>query len=190
MEAAPAADYAVRLRDRGMSAQDIADASRVAVTLVRRLLRPPGRRPQQIARTTAEAILGIPLPAVRDPVPLAGRGMVDAAPAAAQLAELAENGWPATVLATGLCVNPRTVAAVRDGRHQRISIAIDQRVRRLHAKLLPLDPVAAGVRRTDAARTRTRAQHRAAAAQRSGTVEPAAADTSKPATRSPASGPR
>ncbi|MEV8100732.1 hypothetical protein [Kitasatospora sp. NPDC085879] len=41
VDAAPAALRAAVLVRRGMSAQDIADAAGIAVTLVRRLLRPP-----------------------------------------------------------------------------------------------------------------------------------------------------
>nr|WP_179419730.1 hypothetical protein [Streptomyces sp. TLI_235] len=56
-----------------MSALDIADAAGIAVTLVRRLLRPPGRRPARIG-STAEAVLGIPLPGAANPRALACRG--------------------------------------------------------------------------------------------------------------------
>ncbi|MCU7827369.1 hypothetical protein [Kitasatospora sp. DSM 101779] len=71
----PAALRAAVLVRRGMSAQDIADASKIAVTSVRRLLRPPGRRPVRIARSTAEAVLGVPLPR-RDQPPGPGRGQL------------------------------------------------------------------------------------------------------------------
>ncbi|GJF35002.1 hypothetical protein KNE206_77020 [Kitasatospora sp. NE20-6] len=46
----PAATRATVLVRRGMSAQDIADASGISATLVRRLLRPPGRRPPRLLR--------------------------------------------------------------------------------------------------------------------------------------------
>ncbi|MEU6406178.1 hypothetical protein [Streptomyces sp. NPDC046985] len=156
-----AAQHALALRDHGLSAQDIADDSGVAVTLIRRLLRPAARRPVQVSRVTADAVLGIPLPPEQPATPRAGRGQVDAAPAAALLTELAERGWPAARLAARLCVNARTVAAIRDGHHARISIAVDQRVRAQHAQLLPLDPVDAGVRPGDVARVRTWAARRA-----------------------------
>jgi hypothetical protein len=89
--------------------------------------------------------------------------MVDAAPAAWQLTDLAERGWPASRLATRLCVNPHTVSAIRDGRHAQTSIAIAQRIKRLHRELLNIDPVTVGVRPTDAARARNRAARRAGA---------------------------
>lgn len=157
-----AARHVLALRDHGMSAQDIADDSGVAVTLIRRLLRPAASRPAQVSRVTADAVLGIPLPPEQPATPRAGRGQVDAAPAAALLTELAEWGWPAAHLAVRLCVNARTVAAIRDGHHARISIAVDQRVRTQHAQLLPLDPVDAGVRPGDVARVRTWAARRGA----------------------------
>ncbi|MFE9424190.1 hypothetical protein ACFYNO_14625 [Kitasatospora sp. NPDC006697] len=160
VDAGPVARYAAALRERGMSAQDIAGASGVAVTLIRRLLKPPPFHPPQVSQVTADAVLGVLLPPKERPAPLAGRGQVDAAPASGLLVELAERGWPARRLAKGLCVNPRTVASIRDGHYARLSISVDQRIRALHAALLPLDPVAAGVRRGDAARVRTWAQRR------------------------------
>jgi hypothetical protein len=78
-------------------------------------------------------VLGVLLPPEHPLAPLAGRGQVDAAPAAARLTQLAERGWPAGLLAAGLCVNAHTVSAIRDGRYARISIAVDQRIRALHA---------------------------------------------------------
>ncbi|SFY49873.1 hypothetical protein STEPF1_03114 [Streptomyces sp. F-1] len=59
-----AARWAARLREWGMSAQDIADRAGLSVTLVRRVLRTPadGQTVRDIARTSADAILGIPLP--------------------------------------------------------------------------------------------------------------------------------
>ncbi|MCG7523860.1 hypothetical protein MHW47_05280 [Streptomyces sp. OfavH-34-F] len=163
-----AAQHALALRDFGMSAQDIADDSGVAVTLIRRLLRPAARRPVQVSRVTADAVLGIPLPPEQPATPRAGRGQVDADPAAALLTELAERGWPAACLAARLCINARTVAAIRDGRHARISIAVDQRIRTQHAQLLALDPIEAGVRPGDAARVRTWAARRAETSRQRG----------------------
>ncbi|MCM2431062.1 hypothetical protein [Streptomyces sp. RKAG337] len=161
VDAGPAARYAVALRDRGLSAQDIAAASGISVTLVRRLLKPPGLRPVKVSRETSDAVRGVPLPPADSPVPLAGRGRVEAAPAARQLTVLAERGWPARHLAARLCVNEHTVSAIRDGRHAHISIAIDQRIQRLYRELRDSDPVAAGVRPGDAARVRTWAVRRA-----------------------------
>ncbi|MEU1462615.1 hypothetical protein ABZ467_18375 [Streptomyces sp. NPDC005727] len=66
-----AARWAVRLRAQGMSAQDIADRAGLSVTLVPRILRipTPGQTPRDIARASADAILGIPLPHRRSPAP-------------------------------------------------------------------------------------------------------------------------
>ncbi|MEV7180998.1 hypothetical protein [Kitasatospora sp. NPDC093679] len=149
----PAAVRAAVLVRRGMSAQDIADAAGIAVTLVRRLLRTPERRPAQIARSTAEAVLGIPLPR-RDQPPAPGRGLTGAGPAAAVLSELAARGWPATYLAARLGTSTATVAAVRGGFRRRISIALDRRIHSLWLDLAGTTPTAQGIRPSDAARTR------------------------------------
>jgi hypothetical protein len=83
-----------------MSAQDIADFADIAVTLVRRLLQPVDRRPVRISRTTHDAVLGVPLPSPEARSPRGdGLGMVDAAPVASKLADLAQGGWPASHLA-------------------------------------------------------------------------------------------
>jgi hypothetical protein len=153
VDATPAATRAAVLVRRGMSAQDIADASGIAVTLVRRLLRPPERRPARIARSTAEAVLGIPLPGRGQP-PAPGRGLTDAQQAAAVLAELAVQGWPATYLAARLNTSTATIAAVRDGSRRRISVALDQRIHRLRLRLADTTPTVQGIRTSDAARTR------------------------------------
>ncbi|MEU1424986.1 hypothetical protein [Kitasatospora sp. NPDC005751] len=157
VDSAPAAVRAAVLVRRGMSAQDIADASGISVTLIRRLLRTPERRPARIARSTAEAVLGIPLPG-SDRLPTPGRGLTCAHSAAAVLAELAKQGWPATYLAACLDTSAATVAAVRDASRPRISIALNLRVHRLHLRLAGTTPAAQGVRATDAARARARAR--------------------------------
>lgn len=154
VDSASACGYVSLLRDRGMSAQDIADRSGVSVTLVRRLLKQAGLRPGRIARATEEAVLGVPVPAPHQSMLLAGRGLVDASNVTWLLTDLARRGWPASRLARTLRVNPRTVSAIRDGRHARVSLAIERRIRRMYASLAQVDPAEAGVRPGDAARTR------------------------------------
>ncbi|MEW1914322.1 hypothetical protein AB0442_38955 [Kitasatospora sp. NPDC085895] len=145
-----------------MSAQDIADVSGVSVTLVRRLLRPQGVRPVRVSRTTADAVLGVPLlPAQHTVVGAAGRpGLTGAHRAAGLLVELAERGWRAEYLAGRLGVSSRTVAAVRDGTRSRLGIALDLRIRHLYTELAATTPAAAGIPVADAARTRTWALRR------------------------------
>jgi hypothetical protein len=63
-----------------------------------------------------------------------------------------------------LQVIPRTVAAIRDGLHARTTIALSQRVRRLHRELADPTPDSAGVRASDASRARAWAQRRARSA--------------------------
>ncbi|WP_317447506.1 hypothetical protein [Streptomyces collinus] len=156
-----AARWAVRLRGQGMSAQDIADRAGLSVTLVRRVLRTPadGQTVRDIARTTADAILGIPLPHRRTS---GAPGLTDSAEASRLLADLARAGWPATTLAQRLDVNPRTVAEVRDTR-PRLHLDLALRIRRLHRDLISLDPTGYGIDPTDSARTRAAATRRTTA---------------------------
>ncbi|MFE5402748.1 hypothetical protein ACFQ9Z_15460 [Streptomyces sp. NPDC056580] len=88
-----------------MSAQYIADRAGLSVTLVRRVLRTPmhGSTVRDIARTTADAILGIPLPRRHTP---GAPGLTDSTEASRLLADLARAGWPATALAQRLDINP------------------------------------------------------------------------------------
>ncbi|MEU9134135.1 hypothetical protein AB0D08_39740 [Kitasatospora sp. NPDC048540] len=139
VDPAPVAARAAVVVRRGMSAQDIADASGIAVTLIRRLLREPAGRPVRIARGTAEAVLGVALPG-RERPPSPGRGLTCAAAAAAVLAELEARGWTAAYLAARLRTSAATVAAVRDGSRRRITVALDLRVHRLRARLAATDP--------------------------------------------------
>ncbi|ROP44253.1 hypothetical protein [Streptomyces sp. PanSC9] len=143
-----------------MSAQDIADRAGLSVTLVRRVLRTPaqGQAARDIARTTADAILGIPIPARREP---GAPGLTDATEASRLLSDLARAGWPATALAQRLHVSARTVAEVRDKR-PRLHLHLALRIRRLHRDLISLEPAGYGIHPTDIARTRAAADRRTA----------------------------
>ncbi|MEU7429183.1 hypothetical protein [Streptomyces sp. NPDC040750] len=154
----PAARWAVRLRAQGMSAQDIADRAGLSVTLVRRVLRTPadGQTVRDIARTSADAILGIPLPHRRN---TGAPGLTDSAEASRLPADLARAGWPATTLAHRLGVNARTIAEVRDKR-PRLHLDLALRIRRLHRDLISLDPAGYGIHPSDIARTRAAATRR------------------------------
>lgn len=138
-----------------MSAQDIADRAGLSVTLVRRILRVPeqGQAKRDIARTTADAVLGIPLPARRGP---SAPGLTSASVSSRLLADLARAGWPAAVLAQRLGVHARTVAEVREKR-RRLRLDLALRIRGLHRELIGIDPVSQGIRPADAARVRTAA---------------------------------
>ncbi|WP_411093484.1 hypothetical protein [Streptomyces sp. 049-1] len=145
-----------------MSAQDIADSAGLAVTLVRRLLRTAelGQAARPIARTTAAAILGIPLSARSAP---SAPGLTGAANASRLLADLARAGWPATALAARLGVNARSIAEIRDKR-SRLRLELALLIRRLHRELIGLDPVSHGIGPADAARARAAAARRATGA--------------------------
>ncbi|MEU2557222.1 hypothetical protein ACF1GY_37670 [Streptomyces sp. NPDC014684] len=144
-----------------MSAQDIADRAGLSVTLVRRILRTPtdGTTVRDIARTTADAILGIPLPHRRTP---GAPGLTDSVEASRLLADLARAGWPATTLAQCLDINPSTIAEVRDKR-RRLRLDLALRIRSLHRDLIGLDPARHGIHPTDIARTRAAATRRTTA---------------------------
>ncbi|MET9880216.1 hypothetical protein ABZZ36_37250 [Actinacidiphila glaucinigra] len=132
-----------------MAAQDIADASGIYVTLIRRLLRPPAARPGRIARATADAILGIEVPPPNVPNTGSsvggGRGLTDAAHAAAILNALAAAGWPATYLAARLDISTQTIAAIRDHQRPHLRVFLDQNIRRLYPRLAGTTPAAAGI---------------------------------------------
>ncbi|WP_250403763.1 hypothetical protein [Streptomyces cellostaticus] len=144
-----------------MSAQDIADRAGLSVTLIRRVLRTPtqGTTVRNIARTTADAILGIPLPHRRTPD---APGLTDSAEASRLLADLARAGWPATTLALRLGVNARTIAEVRD-RRPRLHLDLALRIRRLHRDLIGRDPASYGIHPADSARSRAAADRRTTA---------------------------
>ncbi|MEU9222559.1 hypothetical protein AB0D47_39410 [Streptomyces sp. NPDC048376] len=145
-----------------MSAQDIADRAGLAVTLVRRLLRTAelGQQARPIARTTATAVLGIPLSARSAP---SAAGLTDAANTSGLLADLARAGWPATALALRLDVNARSIAEIRDKR-SRLRLDLALLIRRLHRELIGLDPVNHGIDPADTARARAAAARRATGA--------------------------
>ncbi|MFD7056940.1 hypothetical protein ACFWBS_53370 [Streptomyces mirabilis] len=155
-----AARWAVRLREQGMSAQDIADRAGLSVTLVRRVLRVPEQSElaRDIARTTADAVLGIPLPPRREP---GAPGLTSSVESSRLLADLARAGWPAAALALRLGVHARTVAEVREKR-PRLRLDLALRIRRLHRELIGIDPVSQGIRPADAARIRASAARRVA----------------------------
>ncbi|MFE6946538.1 hypothetical protein [Streptomyces chartreusis] len=141
-----------------MSAQDIANRAGLSVTLVRRLLRTPEQgQARNIARSTADAVLGIPIPARREP---RAPGLTGSAETSRLLADLARAGWPAPALAQRLGINARTIHEIRDKR-PRLRLDLALRIRRLHRELIGLDPVSQGIRPGDAARARAAAARRA-----------------------------
>ncbi|MGP3691407.1 hypothetical protein ACTVZO_43400 [Streptomyces sp. IBSNAI002] len=154
-----AAAAARRLHRAGLSAADIAEMSGVAVTLVRRLLRPAEARPARIHRTTAEAILGIPPDTVRRPerrLP----GLAEADRAATSLQTLAEHGWPTRFLADHLHTSTQTLAAIRNRERSRLALTLDRRIQRLTPLLLACDPADHGIAAHHSRRAQSAAHHR------------------------------
>ncbi|MER6520117.1 hypothetical protein ABT246_25085 [Streptomyces sp. NPDC001553] len=150
------------MQETGLSATDIAEISGVAVTLVRRLLRPAGERPAIVHRVTAEAILGIPLNSIFRRQRLLP-GLVDVDRAATSLQELAERGWPTSFLAARLETTPHTLAAIRGRERRRLALALDRKIQRLAALLLASEPADHGIAEHRSRRTRTAAFRRRAA---------------------------
>ncbi|MGN5392421.1 hypothetical protein [Streptomyces sp. JL7001] len=153
-----AAAAARRLQETGPSAADIAEISGVAITLVRRLLRPAEARPARIHRTTAEAILGIPLHTVRRRERLLP-GLVEADKAATSLQDLAEHGWPTRFLADQLRTSTQTLAAIRNRNRQRL--ALDRKIQHLTALLLASEPADHGIAAHRSSRAQAAARNRA-----------------------------
>ncbi|MGW7312263.1 hypothetical protein [Streptomyces sp. NPDC054865] len=159
VSSAAAAAKARELNETGLSAADIAALSGVAVTLVRRLLRPADARPVNVHRVTAEAILGIPPNAAfkrRRLLP----GLVEADRAATCLQDLAERGWPTSFLAAELHTTTHTVAAIRNRERPRIALALDRRIQRLAPVLLSSGPADYGIAECRSRRARAAAQQR------------------------------
>ncbi|MFD3546056.1 hypothetical protein ACFWUW_10635 [Streptomyces sp. NPDC058655] len=148
------------MQETGLSAADIAEISGVAVTLVRRLLRPAGKQPARIHRATAEAILGIPLTSVfrRDRLL---PGLLGAERAAASLQDLAERGWPTSFLAAELDTSTHTLAAIRSRERRRITLTLDRKIQRLAALLFASQPADHGIAAHRRRRARTAALQRA-----------------------------
>ncbi|MFJ5220173.1 hypothetical protein ACIP98_36475 [Streptomyces sp. NPDC088354] len=158
-----------------MFAKDIADASGISVTLIRRLLRPPANQPSRISRTTADAVLGIPIPPRHTQHPSNnGQGMTDATHAAVILTTLAAAGRPATHLATRLGISTQTIAAIRDHHCPRLRIRLDQRIRTLYLHLAATTPTEAGISLSAATRTRAYHQRRYTTAPTQKTAQPLA----------------
>lgn len=139
VDSTEASDHAVMLRSNNMSAQNIADASGISVTLIRRLLRPMGERPDRISRYTADAVLGVSLSSHSARRDEDGRGLTDATCAADLLTTLAAAGWSATYLATRLGISARTITAIRSRKRRRIRIVVDQGIRDLYPRLAGAD---------------------------------------------------
>ncbi|MFD3719880.1 hypothetical protein [Streptomyces sp. NPDC058674] len=156
-----------QLQETGLSAADIAEISGVAVTLIRRLLRPAGKQPARIHRATADAILGIPPTSVfrRDRLL---PGLTDAGRAAASLQDLAERGWPTSFLAAELDTSTHTVAVIRSRERRRLTLDLDLRIQRLAALLFASQPADHGIAAHRSRRARTAARQRAPLVRSSG----------------------
>ncbi|MEV6576402.1 hypothetical protein [Streptomyces sp. NPDC051577] len=158
--ASEAASRAVLLRDAGLSAGDIAALSGVSVTLARRLLRPPANRQPRVHRTTAEAILGVPL-AGQSRARRRHPGLTPSHASAARLQELAEQGWPTGFLAARLGMSTQTIAAIRARKRPRITLTADQAIQRCHAELTAGTPAEHGIAAHRSRRAQTAARRRA-----------------------------
>ncbi|WP_058041249.1 hypothetical protein [Streptomyces roseifaciens] len=151
MDATPAAAHALHLRTAGMSAGDIAGRAGISVTLVRRLLQ-PARTPARVHHTTAEAILGLPIPSrARTPcIP----GLTPADHASQWLLQLARRGWPATYLARQLGTSTFTIAEIRNRRRQHLDLQLEQMIRLLYQHLKSTTPATQGIPCRDSHRAR------------------------------------
>lgn len=159
----------MRLRRAGMSAGDIAERAGISVTLVRRLLR-PARIQARIHRTTADAILGLPVPS-RAQVPRLP-GLTPGEHAAEWLLELARRGWPATYLARQLGTSTFTVAEIRNRRRRHIDLQLEQMIRLLYQHLKGTTPANRGISYRDSQRARRAATRTDSLSKTAGASQP------------------
>ncbi|MFD5514076.1 hypothetical protein ACFWIB_41245 [Streptomyces sp. NPDC127051] len=157
--ASEAAARAALLRDAGLSAGDIAALSGVSVTLVRRLLRLPADRQPRVHRTTAEAILGVPL--ARASARRRHRGLIPSHASAVCLQELAERGWPTGFLAGWLGTSTQTIAMIRARKRPRITLDLDRAIHNCHGELTASTPAEYGIAAHRSRNARAAARQRA-----------------------------
>ncbi|MFD9622042.1 single-stranded DNA-binding protein [Streptomyces virginiae] len=112
-----------------------------------------------VHRTTAEAILGIPLAGI------SGRrrhpGLVSSDGSATCLQDLSERGWPTSFLASRLRTSTQTIAVIRSGKRPRIALALDQAIQNIHGKLTASTPAEYGIAVHRSRRASTAAHQRA-----------------------------
>ncbi|MFE6849023.1 hypothetical protein [Streptomyces sp. NPDC057686] len=125
---------------------------------MRRLLRLPADRQPPVHRTTAEAILGVPLAGV------SGRrrypGLVPSRASAVCLQELAERGWPTGFLAGRLRTSTQTIAVIRARKRPRIALALDRAIQNCHGELTASTPAEYGIAAHRSRRAQTAARQR------------------------------
>lgn len=139
VDTGPAADHARLLVAAGMPVQEIAKVSGVSGRTVCNLL---AGRCERIYRTTAEAVLAIPVPRGYTPVL---EGLVDATPTRRRLQALCVRGFTLDVLAGGLGVTKQTVNSVCQNRRRMVRVSLQQAVAALYSRWWNADPLEHGV---------------------------------------------
>lgn len=140
IDAAPVTQHIHRLTQAGMSHRDIAHYSGISVTTIHRYAH---RRRTRTQRATADAILGIAIPAhTLTPVQ---PGHTDATQARNQLRALAALGYTLHPIARLVGKPEESLAAIRRGQRTSINIRLHQAINRTYRQLREDDPTDHGV---------------------------------------------
>lgn len=140
------------LVEAGMPPVDIARWTGLGDATVRDIL---NGRVRQIYRTTAEAILFLPLPDGQ--YQPGGQAFVDATASRRRLCALGALGWPPRTLAHEIEVSEMTIADIRHGQCRKVRLATHLSIKEMYDKWWKVDPLDYGVNRTSVTMTKARA---------------------------------
>ena len=135
--------HVMRLRDAGLTTQQIADKARLPVSTINSMLYPraDGSLQRTVHNETAQRIMSVPVPANR----------IDRAlKCQRQLQALACLGWTSGQLARTISHGPQTIARVRSGNHRGralLWIEVDGLYGRLSMRVAPPTPPGSKLRK-------------------------------------------
>lgn len=150
---APVTEHVKLLILSGMSFADISGKSGMSYRIVSDIFKGVCDR---VYRTTAEALLGIPVP--RDGCLPAVDGLVDATGARRRLRAMSLQGFPLPALSRESDVHLEVISRVRRGIYDRLMLSGMRKIVLMHERLCDSDPLDWHVRNVDAARARAWAQ--------------------------------
>lgn len=135
--------HVMRLRDAGLTMQQIADRARLPVSTLNGLLYPraDGSLQRTVHNETAQRIMSVPVPASR---------MDRSLKCQRQLQALACLGWTSAQLARYVSHSPQTIARVRSGNQRGRALLwteVDGLYRRLSMRLAPPTPPGSKLRK-------------------------------------------
>lgn len=112
-------------------------------------------RAQRIYRTTAEAILFLPIPG--EGYQAGGQAYVDATPSRRRLRALGVPGWPPRAMAQEIGVSEMTITDIRHGRCGKVRLSTHLAIREMYDRWWNADPLECGVNRSSVTVTKARA---------------------------------